>query len=112
MVIYGDGTAIRAWCYVSDCVDAVVYLLDHEDVECGAFNIGNPRATYSTVGLAYLVRHVTGQDVPIVFKEVERTEIKVRVPNIDKARRLLAYEPRVDLADGLRMTYEYFRRHA
>ena len=109
ITIYGDGTAIRSWCYISDFVDALQHLVEDERIESGTFNIGNPRATYSTLGLARLICQIAEQDTPIVFKDVKRTEVRVRVPNIDKARALLDFKPKVDLAEGLKLTYEYYR---
>lgn len=109
MIIHGDGTPIRAWCYISDCIDAIQLLLQNNSVESGVFNIGNPRETYSTLGLARLVCQVVQKDVPMVFRETNTTEIRVRVPNIDKARNILHYEPKVNLENGLRETYEWYR---
>lgn len=109
ITIYGDGTAIRSWCYISDFVDALQRLVENETIESGTFNIGNPRATYSTLGLAKLICQIAQQDTPIVFKDMKRTEIRVRVPNIAKARALLDFNPKVDLAEGLKSTYEYYR---
>jgi UDP-glucose 4-epimerase len=108
IVIYGDGTPIRAWCYVSDLVDAVERMIEKDGLETGAFNIGNPQEAYSTADLVKLFCQAVGQDIQIVFKEVERTEIRVRVPNIDKAKRLLDFAPKVGLEEGIRMTYQWF----
>jgi nucleoside-diphosphate-sugar epimerase len=110
LVIYGHGAAIRSWCYVSDCIDVVQKLLENETIERGTFNVGNPKETYSTLGLARLVCQVAQRDVPIIFKEMDRTEIRVRVPNINNAINTLGYEPKVDLLKGLQLTYEWFRK--
>jgi UDP-glucose 4-epimerase len=112
IVIYGDGTPIRSWCFISDLVDAVQGLLENDALESGVFNIGNPRETYSTLGLADLFCRAVRQDVPIEFREMDRTEIRVRVPNIDRAKRLLNFAPKVGLAEGIRKTYEWFRERA
>jgi len=110
IVIYGDGTPIRSWCFISDCIDAVHKLIETSSIESGTFNIGNPRETYSTMGLARLLCSVVQRDIPIIFKDVDRTEIRVRVPNIDRARRMFGYEPKVDLMRGLQLTYDWFKR--
>ncbi len=109
IIIYGDGTPIRSWCYIRDCVDAIQNLLENKTIERGTFNIGNPKETYSTLGLARLVCQVVQQNVPIVFKEINRTEIHVRVPNIDRAKKLLTYKPKVGLIEGLQLTYDWFK---
>jgi nucleoside-diphosphate-sugar epimerase len=85
-------------------------LLENETIERGTFNVGNPKETYSTLGLARLVCQVAQRDVPIIFKEMDRTEIRVRVPNINNAINTLGYEPKVDLLKGLQLTYEWFRK--
>lgn len=110
IVIYNDGTAIRAWCYISDMVEALDNLMRNDNIEGGTFNIGNPKEAYSTLGLARLVCTALGEEVPIIFKEVERTEIRIRIPNIDKARKLLNFDPQVGLIEGLRKTFEWYKQ--
>jgi UDP-glucose 4-epimerase len=106
--VYGDGSAIRAWCYVSDFVDAVIATLGRPEAIGQDFNIGNPREVETTLGLArWVARLVPG--TTIQMKEVKRAEVRGRVPVIDKARRLLQFEPKVDLAEGLRRTLDWYR---
>ena len=109
LTVYGDGAAIRAWCYVSDLVDAVQAILGTPAAEGEVFNIGNPHESETTLGLA---RHVArlAPDATIRFQAVTRAEVRARVPNIEKARRLLGYEPKVDLIEGLSRTLEWFRK--
>ncbi|MGH9719520.1 MAG: NAD-dependent epimerase/dehydratase family protein, partial [Bryobacteraceae bacterium] len=73
------------------------------------FNIGNPRESETTLGLA---RHVArlAPGATIQFQAMTGAEVRARVPNIDKARRLLGYEPKVDLIEGLSRTLEWFRK--
>lgn len=110
MTVHGDGSSIRAWCYIDDCVDALMTLISREDLASDAFNLGNPQETYSTLGLARLVRQVGNSGVDIVHQHVERTDIRVRVPNIDKARAVLGFEPKVDLLRGLELSLEAYRK--
>jgi UDP-glucose 4-epimerase len=109
IIIYNDGTAIRAWCYITDMVDALENLLENDNLESGSFNVGNPKEVYSTAGLARLVCTALGVEVPIIYKEVPRTEIRIRIPNIDKAKKFLNYNPKVGLIEGLRLTYEWYK---
>ena len=109
IIIYNDGTAIRAWCYISDMVDAIENLLKNDNLGSASFNIGNPKEVYSTLGLARLVTNVVGEEVPIVFKDVPRTEIRIRIPNIDKAKKFLNYNPKVGLIEGLKSTYKWYK---
>ncbi len=106
--VYGDGTPIRSWCYVDDMVDAVVAAIDTPAAAGETFNIGNPRETETTLGLARRVAAVAGGG-EIEFVQMERAEVRSRVPNIDKARRILGFEPRVDLETGLTQTLDWFR---
>ncbi|MEW6103498.1 MAG: NAD-dependent epimerase/dehydratase family protein [bacterium] len=110
IVIYGDGSPIRAWCYISDCIDAIERLVEDETIEePSTFNIGNPKETCTILWLARLISYVVGYDIPIIFREVERSEILIRIPNIDRAVRVLGYNPKVNLMEGLRLTYEHFK---
>ncbi len=111
ITIYGDGNPIRSWCYISDFIDAMTTLIDSDDIESDTFNIGNPKETYTTLGLARMILQAADKKVPITYQNMSRTEIKVRVPNIDKARSILKYEPRIDLEEGLRLTYEWFKEN-
>jgi UDP-glucose 4-epimerase len=110
LTVYGDGSPIRAWCYVSDMVDAVEAILDSPGVSAGqTFNIGNPREIETTLGLARLVtRLIPG--ATIETRNIDRAEVRARVPSIDKARRVLGFEPKVDLEQGMRSTIEWFRQ--
>jgi nucleoside-diphosphate-sugar epimerase len=108
LTVYGDGTAIRAWCYVSDFVEAVVRILRGRQVAGQTLNVGNPREVVTTLGLARLV----AQTVPgarIVHRDVKRTDVRSRIPDVARARRVLDWEPRVDLAEGIRRTLDWHR---
>jgi UDP-glucose 4-epimerase len=108
LTIYGDGTPIRAWCYVSDLVDGVMAILERTDAGGEVFNLGNPSEVETTLGLARRVVRLVPQ-ATFEFKAVQRAEVRARIPNIDKARRMLGFEPRVSLDEGLERTLEWFR---
>jgi dTDP-glucose 4,6-dehydratase len=107
LTVYGDGSQTRSFCYVSDLVEGIVRLLasDHTD----PVNCGNP-AEISILQFAEKIRELTGSRSEIVFKPLPEDDPKVRQPDIGKARKLLGWEPRVSLEDGLRHTIEYFRK--
>ncbi|HLI57301.1 MAG TPA: NAD-dependent epimerase/dehydratase family protein [Actinomycetota bacterium] len=106
--VQGDGTALRAWCYVSDMVSAVRAILATPGADGEAFNIGNPTEVETTLGLARRVsRLVPGASIERV--PMTGAEVRARVPSIAKATRLLGWSPRVDLDAGLRKTYEWFQ---
>jgi UDP-glucose 4-epimerase len=108
IIIYGDGTSLRAWCYVADFVDAVCAILECPNAMGEAFNLGNPEEVVTTLGVARRVaRLVPG--TKIQFQDVQRTEIRARTPLIDKARRILGWEPKVSLEEGLSRTLDWYR---
>ncbi len=105
MTVFGDGLQTRSFCYVSDLVDGIFRLMmsDHSD----PVNVGNPREL-TVMDFARKIKELTGSASPIVHKPLPVDDPKVRQPNIDKARRLLGWEPRMPLEDGLRLTIDYF----
>jgi nucleoside-diphosphate-sugar epimerase len=109
LVVHGDGSQIRAWCYVDDIVDAVLRVLAMPAAIGEVFNIGNPRSVCTTYDLARRCIAATGVDVPIRFHEVDYRDVEIRIPNIDKARDLLRWEPAVDLDVGLERTVAWYR---
>jgi dTDP-glucose 4,6-dehydratase len=106
MTVYGDGSQTRSFCYVSDLVEGIVRLLrsDHS----GPVNCGNPMEV-SIVQFAEKIKKLTGSASEIVFRPLPEDDPKVRQPDIALARRLLGWEPKVSLEDGLRKTIDYFR---
>lgn len=111
LVVYGDGTAVRAWCYISDFIDALVAVATAESGRHRMFNIGNPRSVETSVGLAQRVCRIAGGG-QITWKDVQRAEIDVRLPCIDEARSLVGYQPRVELDEGIGKTLEWFRTNS
>ncbi len=109
LTIYGDGTQVRAWCYVDDMVDALCRSLVKSAAVGQSFNVGNPRASLTVAQLAHEVVRAAGSDSPVTHIEREGPDVELRVPDIDKARRLLGYEPQVDLREGLRRTIDWYR---
>jgi nucleoside-diphosphate-sugar epimerase len=100
LLVYGDGSALRAWCYISDMVDAVMRILKTPEAAGQTFNIGNPSEVENTLGLARrIARMVPG--AKIERKDVTRAEVRARIPDITKARRVLGFQPKVDLDEGL-----------
>jgi len=108
LTVYGDGTAIRAWCYIADFVEAALAALAAPEAIGQDFNIGNPQEVETTLGLARQVVRLA-PSATVQFKAVERTEVRVRIPSIEKARRLLGFNPTVTLEEGLGRTLEWHR---
>jgi len=107
--IHGDGDQIRSWCFIDDIVDALVLCLERPEAVGQCFNVGNPKGTVTVYGLALAVVRVCGSQSPIEFVPKTYVDVELRIPNIDKARRVLGYEPQVHLEEGLRRTAAWYR---
>lgn len=108
--VRGDGSQIRAWCYITDVVDAVELCCLHESAVGHVFNIGNPRSVVTVHELAKLVVRLAGSDSPIEFVPNTDVDVDLRVPDISRARSVLGFEPRVDLDEGIALTIAACRR--
>lgn len=109
VTLYGEGTQIRSWCYVDDFVDAVTAAAVRPNAPGEIFNIGNPAETVTNLDLARLILRATGSPVGFRFAPLVVPEIYLRMPSIEKARRLLDFSPKVALDDGVRRTVEWQR---
>jgi len=106
LTVYGDGSQTRSFCYVSDEVAGILALAksgEHEPT-----NIGNPDE-FTVLECARVVLEVTGSRSKIRYEPLPQDDPKQRQPDISKAKRLLGWEPKIDLRAGLRMSLEYFR---
>ncbi len=106
LTVFGDGTQTRSFCYVDDLVEGIVKLLASE--ESLPVNLGNPDEI-TLLELAQRVLAVTGSKSRIVYRDLPEDDPKVRRPDIGKARRLLGWEPKVPLDEGLKKVLPYFR---
>jgi UDP-glucose 4-epimerase len=112
LVIHGDGSQIRAWCYVDDMVDAVLLCLEHPAAVGHTFNVGNARSTVTIHELATRIKRLTGCPGEIVFQPLHYQDVEIRIPNVKKARELLGFEAKVDLDEGLARTIAWYRARA
>ena len=110
--VYGDGTQIRAWCYIDDFCDALLQCLEVKEAVGQAFNIGNPRNTVTIYELARKIIALCGSKSKVAFKALDFKDIDVRVPNTAKARDILGFAPSIELEEGLSRTIEWVRQHA
>ena len=109
LVIHGDGSQIRAWCYVTDMVSGVLACLERSEAVGQAFNIGNPRSAVTIYDLAQRIKRLMRYDGEIVFQPLHYADVELRIPNVEKARELLGWEPQVELDDGLQKTIAWYR---
>ena len=106
LTIYGDGSQTRSFCYVSDEIKGILRLSRSD--EHAPVNIGNPTGVDDS-GLREAVLRVTGSKSTIVYRPLPQDDPTQRRPDISKAKRLLSWEPEIDLETGLKLSLEYFR---
>jgi dTDP-glucose 4,6-dehydratase len=106
LTVYGDGSQTRSFCYVSDEVAGILALANSE--EHAPTNIGNP-TEFTILECAQVVLEVTGAKCKIRYEPLPQDDPQQRCPDISKAKRLLGWEPKIDLRTGLQMSLEYFR---
>ncbi len=109
ITINGDGTQIRAWCYVDDMVRGTLLCMEHPKAIGESFNIGNQRAVTTIYGLANTVIRVLNSKSKIEFVFKDYADVELRIPNVAKARELIGFEAEVDLDEGIRRTAESYR---
>ncbi|MBW2298550.1 MAG: SDR family oxidoreductase [Deltaproteobacteria bacterium] len=107
ITIYGEGLQTRSFCFVDDLVDGFVRLMDTEDAVTGPINLGNPRE-FTIKQLAETILELTGSSSRLVYKPLPEDDPQQRRPDISLAKKILAWEPSVQLKDGLRKTIQYF----
>ncbi len=106
LTVFGDGSQTRSFCYVDDLIEGIYRLLMSDYVF--PVNIGNP-VEISLLEFAEEILRLTGAKTKIVFKPLPVDDPKQRKPDISKAKEILGWEPKVDRAEGLRITYAYFK---
>lgn len=107
--IHGNGTQIRAWCYIDDMVDGVLLAMTHPNAVGESFNIGNPRSIETIFGLANTVVRVLQSSSPIEFVRRDYVDVELRIPAVDKAQLLLGFEAKIGLEEGIRRTAVFYR---
>jgi len=109
ITIYGDGLQTRSFCYVDDLLDAMQAHMNHPDDNfIGPVNIGNP-GEFTMWELAHKVIELTGSKSQILQMPLPQDDPKQRRPDIDVAKRMLGWEPKIHLEQGLIKTIDYFR---
>jgi dTDP-glucose 4,6-dehydratase len=108
LTVFGDGSQTRSFCYVDDLVEGIYRLLlsDHSE----PVNIGNPDEITIYDFAKEVLALVQNPEAKIIHKELPEDDPKVRQPDITKAREILKWEPKFDRSEGLKLTYEYFKK--
>jgi dTDP-glucose 4,6-dehydratase len=106
LTVFGDGSQTRSFCYVSDLIEGLLLLID--SAEPYPVNLGNPNEM-TILDFAHYIRERVGNDVGVQFRSLPSDDPKIRRPDISKAKRLLNWEPKVSLEEGIEKTVEHFR---
>ncbi len=109
LMIWGDGTQIRSWCYVDDMLRAVLLCMIKPEAVGESFNIGNQRDVVTIYGLASTIVRVLGSKSEIIFREKNSADIELRIPHVEKASRILGFNAEVFLEEGIRRTAEFYK---
>jgi len=108
ITVYGDGLQTRSFCYVDDLLDGMMALMASDSSLTGPVNIGNP-GEFTMIELAEKVLALTNSSSKLIHKPLPKDDPRQRKPNIDMAKTVLGWEPKIVLADGLSKTIDYFR---
>ncbi|MDZ7264344.1 MAG: SDR family oxidoreductase [candidate division KSB1 bacterium] len=106
ITIFGDGSQTRSFCYVSDLIEGIYKLLISDIND--PVNLGNPQEM-TIKEMAEMVINVTGSRSQIIYKPLPVDDPRVRQPNISRAKKLLGWQPKVNLEEGLKITTEWFK---
>jgi UDP-glucuronate decarboxylase len=109
LTLYGTGSQTRSFCFMDDLIEVIIRLMNSPGSITGPINIGNP-IEYRVVDLAHEVIRLTGSSSPIVYKPLPHDDPKQRRPDISLAKRLLDWEPKISLEEGLKATIAYFEK--
>ncbi len=108
ITVYGDGTQTRSFCYVDDMIEGLIRMMNGPDEFIGPLNLGNPDE-FSILQLAEMIIKLIGSRSKIIFKPLPQDDPLQRRPDITMARERLDWKPMIDLEEGLKRTFKYFK---
>jgi len=108
ITIYGDGKQTRSFCFISDCVDALIRMMTIPEARGEVINIGNPEEI-TILELARIIKELTGSSSTIIHLPPRPDDPRRRCPDITKARKILKWEPKVPLRQGLKITIDWVK---
>ncbi len=109
LTVYGDGKQTRSFCYISDLIDGIMLFMENKSGFTGPVNLGN-NYEFTVIDFAKLVISLTGSKSKIRFVELPKDDPVQRNPDLTLARKILGYNPKVDIEEGLKNTISYFGR--
>lgn len=108
ITIYGDGSQTRSFCYINDLVEGIQLLMNSKKAITGPMNLGNPHEL-TIKEIAQKIKILTNSKSKIIYKKLPADDPMQRKPNIQKAKNILKWSPKVKLEDGLNETIKYFK---
>lgn len=110
--IHGNGSQIRSWCYIDDAIDFIYECINNESVTGQILNMGNPLGSISVIALAQKIIEITKSKSKIRFVEKPYIDIDIRVPNIEKSKKLFNFNPQVSLEEGILNTFLWYKNNS
>lgn len=108
--VHNEGDQIRSWCYIDDIVDGILLAMTRVEAIGQSFNIGNPRSTITIYQLAHLITRLADSASQVVSVKWDFADVELRVPDVQKAGKLLGFRPKVELEEGLARTIAWYRK--
>ena len=109
-IVYGDGEQKRCFSYIDDCLSCLIPMLDQENLNKQIINIG-PDEEFVTINkVVEICSNITGSNLEAIYKKDRPREVKHAICSADKARKLLNYQTKVDLSEGVKKTYDYIKK--
>lgn len=109
--VHGDGSQVRAWCYIDDFVDALLETLTNDEAVGQDFNLGNPMNTLTIYDLAKRTIRLADSKSELIFRHIDYSDIDIRVPRTLKARKVLNWKPRFEIDEAIKLTLDWYRDH-
>lgn len=108
LTIYGDGKQTRSLCYITDLIEGILAVGSSDEIKGETFNLGNP-AEMTVLEIAHMIQAVSGASSSFVYKPLPKDDPTQRKPDITKIKKVLGWEPKGNLKDGLLQTLTYFK---
>lgn len=109
ITVYGDGSQTRSFCYVADTIAGLMLMMEKDEANGEIINIGNP-IEYTIIDVAYLAKDLSKSSSFISFHPLPQDDPKQRRPSIEKAKKILGWEPRISLEKGLQLTIDAYKK--
>lgn len=109
--IHGDGDQIRSWCYIDDMIKGIELCITNKKAIGEVFNIGNPKGTITISSLAEKIVSICRSKSKIIYTPKNYVDVELRIPSIEKAKDLLGFNPVVGLNEGIKRTYDWYKKN-